>query len=144
MGTSSFIGLLALLLTPLHSSHDIATKLVTLTINSGFWTASVALAALITVYNFSKCTRCGPQIVQSIVCEVQVYGAVYYILCPLYCNTVIANLNARQYVRDKFRSEFNMGSALRFEVSLANFALLCSDNILVDDSWCTDGCWSCS
>ncbi|KAJ7584635.1 hypothetical protein C8J56DRAFT_893281 [Mycena floridula] len=71
------------------SSHDMVVRLVTLTINSGFWTASVALAALVT----------------SIVSEVQTYGAVYYILCALYCNTVLANLNARGYIRGSQRSE---------------------------------------
>ncbi|KAF9467767.1 hypothetical protein BDZ94DRAFT_1232710 [Collybia nuda] len=82
-------------------SHDMIVRLITLTINSGFWTASVALGALIT----------------SIVSDVQTYGAVYYVLCALYCNTFLANLNARGYIRRSDASKSNMiiGSGLRFE-----------------------------
>ncbi|KAE9384562.1 hypothetical protein BT96DRAFT_644745 [Gymnopus androsaceus JB14] len=80
-------------------SHAIVVRLITLTINSGFWTASVALAALIT----------------SVVTQVQIYGAVYYVLCSLYCNTVLANLNAREFIRSAQKSEIVFGSNLRFE-----------------------------
>lgn len=27
-----------------------------------------------------------------------IYAALYFPLCPLYCNTVLANLNAREYL----------------------------------------------
>ncbi|KAF9066075.1 hypothetical protein BDP27DRAFT_1449926 [Rhodocollybia butyracea] len=82
-------------------SHAMIVRLITLTINSGFWTASVALAALIA----------------SIVANLQTYGSIYYLLCSLYCNTILANLNAREYIRDAQRSEILLGSNLRFEAA---------------------------
>ncbi|KAF9066074.1 hypothetical protein BDP27DRAFT_1404557 [Rhodocollybia butyracea] len=82
-------------------SHEMVVRLITLTINSGFWTASVALASL----------------VASIAGSAQTYGTIYYLLCPLYCNTVLANLNAREYIRDAQRSEIVLGSNLRFEAA---------------------------
>ncbi|KAF9066045.1 hypothetical protein BDP27DRAFT_1424195 [Rhodocollybia butyracea] len=82
-------------------SHAMIVRLITLTINSGFWTASVALAAL----------------VGSLVGSAQTFATIYYLLCPLYCNTVLANLNAREYIRDGQRSEIVLGSNLRFETA---------------------------
>ncbi|KAF9073878.1 hypothetical protein BDP27DRAFT_1400091, partial [Rhodocollybia butyracea] len=82
-------------------SHAMIVRLITLTINSGFWTASVALAAL----------------VASIVSNIEMYGTIYYLLCPLYYNTVLANLNAREYIRDAHRSEIILGSNLGFEAA---------------------------
>ncbi|KAF9077120.1 hypothetical protein BDP27DRAFT_1311850 [Rhodocollybia butyracea] len=61
---------------------------------------SVALAAL----------------VGSVVGSAETYGTIYYLLCSLYCNTVLANLNAREYIRDAQKSEIVIGSNLRFEV----------------------------
>ncbi|KAF9064748.1 hypothetical protein BDP27DRAFT_1425510 [Rhodocollybia butyracea] len=78
-------------------SHAMIVRLITLTINSGFWT--VALAAL----------------VASIVSSAKTYGAINNLLCSLYCNVVLANLNAREYIRDAQRSEIVLGSDLRFE-----------------------------
>ncbi|KAF9056840.1 hypothetical protein BDP27DRAFT_1454345 [Rhodocollybia butyracea] len=82
-------------------SHAMIVRLITLTINSGFWTASVALAAL----------------VGSVVGSAETYGTIYYLLCSLYCNTVLANLNAREYIRDAQKSEIVLGSNLRFEAA---------------------------
>ncbi|KAF9066033.1 hypothetical protein BDP27DRAFT_1424182 [Rhodocollybia butyracea] len=82
-------------------SHAMIVRLITLTINSGFWTASVAFAVL----------------VGSIVGSPQTYGIIYYLLCPLYCNTVLANLNAREYIRNTQRSDTVFTSDIRFEVA---------------------------
>lgn len=43
--------------------------------------------------------------------QVQIYVSLYFILCPLYCNALIANLNARAYIRgeDVYQSEFHDG-----------------------------------
>ncbi|KAF9065429.1 hypothetical protein BDP27DRAFT_1332050 [Rhodocollybia butyracea] len=82
-------------------SHAMIVRLITFTIISGFWTASVALAAL----------------VASIVSSVLTYGAISQLLCALYCNIVLANLNARDYLRDTQRSEIVLGSNVRFEAA---------------------------
>ncbi|KAF9066038.1 hypothetical protein BDP27DRAFT_1054529 [Rhodocollybia butyracea] len=83
-------------------SHVMIVRLITLTINSGFWTASVALVVL----------------VGSIVGNLaQTYGTIYYLLCPLYCNTVLANLNAREYIRNTQRSETVFVSNRRYEAA---------------------------
>ncbi|KAF9066071.1 hypothetical protein BDP27DRAFT_1424215 [Rhodocollybia butyracea] len=83
-------------------SHVMIVRLITLTINSGFWTASVALAVF----------------VGSIVGSDEIYGTIYYLLGPLYCNTVLANLNAREYLRAAQESEeIAFRSNLNFEAA---------------------------
>lgn len=31
--------------------------------------------------------------------EIQAYVSLYFVLCPVYCNTVLANLNARSFIK---------------------------------------------
>ncbi|KAF9058451.1 hypothetical protein BDP27DRAFT_580796 [Rhodocollybia butyracea] len=57
-----------------------------ITVNSGLWTAIVAIIALIASLKFANLLN---------------YAAIYVMLAPLYCNTVLANLNVRDYVRSQ-------------------------------------------
>ncbi|KAE9403042.1 hypothetical protein BT96DRAFT_512356 [Gymnopus androsaceus JB14] len=85
-----------------YGSGALIVRLITLTVNSGFWTAAVTLASLIAYF----------------VASPLVYGAVSYMMSPLYCNVVLANLNAREYIRDAQGSNIVFGSNIGFETSL--------------------------
>ncbi|KAH7924103.1 hypothetical protein BV22DRAFT_533563 [Leucogyrophana mollusca] len=67
-------------------SKNILRKLLILSINTGSWTALFAIFTLITILVYKNTL---------------IYAALYYPLCPLYCNTVLANLNARTLIRDR-------------------------------------------
>jgi hypothetical protein len=68
-----------------NSSDQLVGKLILFSFNSGFWTALVALATIITLVAIPL-----PNLV---------YPGVYSMLCPLYCNTVLANLNSRRFLQ---------------------------------------------
>ncbi|KAH7924108.1 hypothetical protein BV22DRAFT_1196169 [Leucogyrophana mollusca] len=65
-------------------SRSILQKLAILSINTGIWTALFAIFTLITILVYK---------------DNLIYVALYFPLCPLYCNTVLANLNARKLIR---------------------------------------------
>ncbi|KAH7924645.1 hypothetical protein BV22DRAFT_493211 [Leucogyrophana mollusca] len=65
-------------------SRSILQKLMILSINTGIWTALFAIFTLITILAYK---------------DNLIYVALYFPLCPLYCNTVLANLNARKLIR---------------------------------------------
>jgi hypothetical protein len=67
------------------SSDQLVGKLVLFSLNSGLWTALVALATVITLVGVPL-----PDLI---------FPAVYTMLCPLYCNTVMANLNSRKFLQ---------------------------------------------
>ncbi|KAH7921854.1 hypothetical protein BV22DRAFT_1131940 [Leucogyrophana mollusca] len=67
----------------LPKSRNILQSLVILTINTGIWTALFAIFTLITIVVYKGDL---------------IYAALYFPLCPLYCNTVLANLNARTFI----------------------------------------------
>ncbi|KAJ6569448.1 hypothetical protein B0H19DRAFT_1135515 [Mycena capillaripes] len=66
------------------STNQMLARLAVLVINTGIWTALVALFIIITMVVWPT---------------IQIYVSLYFVLCPLYCNTLLANLNAREYVR---------------------------------------------
>lgn len=67
------------------SSNQLISKLVVFSLNSGFWTALVALTVVITL--------------SAVPLPDLIFPAVYTMLCPLYCNTVLANLNSRKFLK---------------------------------------------
>lgn len=65
------------------STTQILHRLSIVIVNTGLWTSVVTLLTLVGL----------------VVWEVQdVYAALSFITCPLYCNTLLANLNTRDYV----------------------------------------------
>ncbi|KIK81237.1 hypothetical protein PAXRUDRAFT_832991 [Paxillus rubicundulus Ve08.2h10] len=70
----------------LRGSRTVIQNLVILTINTGIWTALFAVFTFITILAFKNTL---------------IYAALYFPLCPLYCNTVLANLNARELLRSR-------------------------------------------
>jgi hypothetical protein len=87
------------------------SRLIFLTANTGFWTAAVAiveislvnLSLLTMAYNFAHKLDCQvasfPSGIQFLVVEIP--------LCNIYVNTLLANLNAREYVRGDDFTEYN-------------------------------------
>jgi len=67
------------------SSNQLVGKLIMFTLNSGLWTALVATATVITIL--------------AIPLPGLIFPALYTLLCPLYCNTVLANLNSRKFLQ---------------------------------------------
>ncbi|KIJ67376.1 hypothetical protein HYDPIDRAFT_25836 [Hydnomerulius pinastri MD-312] len=72
--------------------RTVIQKLLILSINTGMWTALFAIVAVIAMLVFKNTF---------------IYAAVYFPLCPLYCNTVLANLNAREVIK-QFRPADSM------------------------------------
>ncbi|KAH0835760.1 hypothetical protein J3R83DRAFT_9598, partial [Lanmaoa asiatica] len=64
-------------------TRTIIQKLLILSLSTGMWTALFAIFTVITILRVPKCLHlCG----------------LSFPLCPLYCNTVLINLNARQVI----------------------------------------------
>ncbi|KAH7905752.1 hypothetical protein BJ138DRAFT_1147992 [Hygrophoropsis aurantiaca] len=80
----------------LPKSRNILHNLVILTINTGIWTALFAIFTLITIVVYK---------------DNLIYAALYFPLCPLYCNTVLANLNARTLIASRSEEDdtFHLG-----------------------------------
>jgi len=76
--------------TKFEPSNRMVSYLVLMTINSGLWSAIVALGVVITLVALPS-----PSLT---------FGAVYTCLSPIYCNTVLANLNSRNYIRQTGRN----------------------------------------
>ncbi|SJL15707.1 uncharacterized protein ARMOST_19211 [Armillaria ostoyae] len=69
------------------STTQILHRLSIVIVNTGLWTSAIVLIALVGL----------------VVWEVQdVYAAFSFIACPLYCNTLLANLNTRGYIQKGF------------------------------------------
>ncbi|KAI0371486.1 hypothetical protein BV20DRAFT_1120534 [Pilatotrama ljubarskyi] len=68
----------------LRRTHRLIFRLTLFAINTGVWTALCALFIIITMAAYPN---------------IQVYLSLYFVICPLYCNTLLANLNARGYIR---------------------------------------------
>jgi len=68
----------------LPSSVQIMHRLTIYVVNTGLWTALCALFVIITMVSFPSTL---------------VWLALYMMICPLYTNTVLANLNGRTYIR---------------------------------------------
>jgi len=70
----------------LRGSRTVIQKLVILTINTGVWTALFAIFTFVTILAYKNTL---------------IYAALYFPLCPIYCNTVLANLNARELLKNR-------------------------------------------
>ncbi|KAK7060438.1 hypothetical protein VNI00_001203 [Paramarasmius palmivorus] len=93
------------------STRRMMSRLIFLTANTGFWSAAVAiveislvnLSLLTTAHNFAHKLGCQvasfPSGIQFLVVEIP--------LCNIYVNTLLANLNAREYVRGDDFTEYN-------------------------------------
>ncbi|KAI9458467.1 hypothetical protein HD554DRAFT_2177360 [Boletus coccyginus] len=73
----------------LDGTRSVLQKLVVLTINTGIWTAFFAVFTFVAILAFKNTL---------------VYAAAYLPLCPLYCNTVLTNLNARNFLKARSAS----------------------------------------
>ncbi|TFK44015.1 hypothetical protein BDQ12DRAFT_672243 [Crucibulum laeve] len=74
-------------------SNRMVSYLFTLSIASGFWTAFTTGVSIVVFFTSNNSLN---------------YSGVYISLCPIYTNTVLANLNVRQYIS----SQGQLGSAL--------------------------------
>ncbi|KAK7060439.1 hypothetical protein VNI00_001204 [Paramarasmius palmivorus] len=74
------------------ATRRMISRLIFLAANTGFWTAAVAVVEISLVGAF-------PGGIQFLVAEIP--------LCNIYVNTLLANLNARQYVRGESVSDYN-------------------------------------
>jgi len=83
------------------SSNQLIGRLAIFSLNSGFWTALVALTVVITL--------------AAVPLPDLIFPAVYTMLCPIYCNTVLANLNSRKFLKRgrMSQSTFPMDSVTR-------------------------------
>jgi len=70
-------------------SDRMISLLLILTVNTGFWSAVTALAAIITLLVLPSPSLTG--------------GALLWILCPVYCNAVLGNLNGRAFIHQRGR-----------------------------------------
>ncbi|THU91396.1 hypothetical protein K435DRAFT_968222 [Dendrothele bispora CBS 962.96] len=73
-----------LTLSGFHSSKKTLDRMTVLTINTGVWTAIVSLLTMILLVALP---------------EDPAFTAVSFLMGPLYCNTLLANLNSRGYLR---------------------------------------------
>jgi len=77
-------------------------RLTVFAINTGIWTATFALLTAILLHVFSS----------------NLLNAMFSIpLCSVYCNTLLANLNAREYIRGEMTTRNVDSSANRLQVS---------------------------
>ncbi|RDB26027.1 hypothetical protein Hypma_006346 [Hypsizygus marmoreus] len=66
-----------------YSTDKYLDRIVVWTVNTGVWTAICSLFTIITLSAFPSSPA---------------FTAVAFLICPLYCNTLLANLNCRGYV----------------------------------------------
>ncbi|KAI9567071.1 hypothetical protein HD554DRAFT_2039769 [Boletus coccyginus] len=76
------------------STAHVLQRLIVFAVNTGTWTAMFALLSLILLHLFPSN---------------MIYTVFVIPLCPVYCNTVLANLNARAYVRAEATRHSNGG-----------------------------------
>ncbi|KAM5542340.1 hypothetical protein V8D89_003799 [Ganoderma adspersum] len=84
------------------STDRILYRLTVFIINTGVWTALCALFTIITLAAYPN---------------VQIYVSLNFVVCPLYCNTLLANLNARGFIRGENFTEPSGDSATRPSVA---------------------------
>ncbi|KAF8882543.1 hypothetical protein BD779DRAFT_1802265 [Infundibulicybe gibba] len=65
-------------------TNSMVHRLILFSINTGIWTALVAIATITTVVVYPNNF---------------IYVGFYFLLSPIYCNSLLANLNARSYLR---------------------------------------------
>jgi len=81
------------------STGKILDRAAVLTVNTGAWTALCSLFTIITISAFPTSPA---------------FTAVAFLICPLYCNTLLANLNSRGYIRG---GDFNDPVGYRYRTS---------------------------
>jgi len=89
--------------TGLNESNRMVILLVIFTVNSGLWSAIVALAVAITL-----AAQPSPNMT---------FGALYFVLSSIYCNTILGNLNSRDFIRQRgmLQDKFTAPSNLAFD-----------------------------
>jgi len=74
-------------------------------VNTGVITAIFGLLTLFTVCRLSlvRTPQEDSDAIPKLVAlpDTQIYTAAYFPICPLYCNTILANLNVRAYLRSQ-------------------------------------------
>ncbi|EIW61539.1 uncharacterized protein TRAVEDRAFT_69872 [Trametes versicolor FP-101664 SS1] len=89
------------------STERLIYRLTVFAINTGMWTSMCALFVIITMAAY-------PQI--------QTYVALYLVVCPLYCNTLLANLNGRSYIRgDDFTEPISLLGPSQGRIAFTSF-----------------------
>ncbi|KAI0686665.1 hypothetical protein C8T65DRAFT_677034 [Cerioporus squamosus] len=88
------------------STDKLLYRLTVFVINTGMWTALCALFTIITLAAYPN---------------VQIYVSLNFVVCPLYCNTLLANLNARGYLRGDNSTETNKDVATGGTIAFAPF-----------------------
>ena len=83
-----------------HRSVSIVNRLIAVVVSTGLITAIFGLLAIITVRVFLRNTFLFNCFQLATLPNTLVYGAVTFVVCTLYCNSVLANLNARSFIRD--------------------------------------------
>jgi len=76
-------------------SNQIIARLIVFTAATGMWTAVVALIGLITLKAYPTTL---------------IYAALDFVQCPLYCITLLSNLNAREFLRGQTRASNQLNS----------------------------------
>ncbi|KAI0658604.1 hypothetical protein C8Q70DRAFT_917021 [Cubamyces menziesii] len=76
------------------STDRLVYRLTVFAVNTGLWTSLCALFTIITMAAYPN---------------IQTYVSLYLVICPLYCNTLLANLNARGYIRGRDFTEASTG-----------------------------------
>lgn len=89
---------------PSASTAHILQRLIVFAVNTGTWTATFALLTIILVRALrDDRIRLQPFLIQTQQLHIFPSNLIYTVfgvpLCTVYCNTVLANLNARAYVR---------------------------------------------
>ena len=88
-------------------------------VNTGVITAIFGILTIVTVRRLPSSSRAYSNTVPKLVTlpNTEIYTAAYFPICPLYCNTILANLNVRAYLRggqgpimDLPLSPMNLGS----------------------------------
>ncbi|KAI0315344.1 hypothetical protein OF83DRAFT_1132460, partial [Amylostereum chailletii] len=81
----------------LRGSNQMLNRLSIFVVNTGLWTAACAVAIIVAL---------------SVNPVSQLYVALFFVLCPLYCNTLLANLNGRGFIRGSDSVTVRGGMAL--------------------------------
>ncbi|KIJ35609.1 hypothetical protein M422DRAFT_262205 [Sphaerobolus stellatus SS14] len=98
-------------------------------INTGLSTAVTAILVIVTLIIWPR---------------LEIFTIPYAVICPLYCNTILANLNSRAYMRSKTRSSFMIPSSsgtniMRRDMSRAdNAGNVYPLSIFIETSMATD------
>jgi len=99
--------------TEMAQSKGIVNRLLAITLNTGIWTA---LGSILCVATFIQLP--GNNLT---------YVAFFVIVCPLYCNSLLGNLNSREYVRNGMTSS---KTASNLGASTVSRGMIFEDNVM--------------